>query len=389
MAHDFPAHDKRMGASAHKKHPLAFFKDWFLAGMVTCVVLATLFPDVGKTGGAIHADELANWGVAAIFFFHGLGLSWNNLRNGLLAWRVHILVQAMTFVVFPILTFAFCFVAADTLGIIRPELALGFYFLGALPSTISSSVAMTAAARGNIPAAIFNASISSLLGIFLTPLLIGIFAHTTGEPLPLSQTIFDLFTLLFLPFLVGQALRGVLAKYFEPFKKYVNMFDKIVILLIVFSAFSDSVARGLWTNFGLVVLVQTGVGAAVVLFLALTISRTAARALKFGTEDEIAAVFCGSKKTLASGIPMARVIFGAAAISGEIDIGLLVLPIMFYHQLQLFVCSIIASRYAKRDNGGDHYNGGGNNYAHNSGNSPATTNPFATTNPATTKGGNA
>lgn len=327
----------------------AFYKDWFLYGMIGCVGLATLFPDFGKTGGMLHADVLANWGVAAVFFFHGLGLSWQNLRNGLLAWRVHTAVQLMTFVVFPLITCVFCGVFGNMLAWLPAQLALGFYFLGALPSTISSSVAMTAIARGNVPAAIFNASISSLLGIVLTPLLIGIFATTSGDSLPLGKTILDLFILLFLPFLLGQLLRPVLRKFAEAFKKWINTFDKCVILLIVYSSFADSVARGLWENYGVGILLRTLAGTFLILTVALCVSFAISKLCKFGKEDEITTVFCGSKKTLASGVPMAKVIFGAAALSGDSDIGLIVLPIMFYHQLQLLVCTILANRYAKRD----------------------------------------
>ncbi len=317
--------------------------------MVGCVGLATLFPEAGKTGGFLRADALANWGVAAVFFFHGLGLSWKNLRSGLLAWKVHVAVQLMTFVVFPLLTFLFCLAFADALAWLPAQLALGFYFLGALPSTISSSVAMTAIARGNVPAAIFNASISSLLGIFLTPLLIGIFTTTSGDSLPLGKTIFDLFVLLFLPFLAGQLLRPFLRAFAERFKKHINAFDKLVILLIVYSSFADSVSRGLWHNYGVLILAQTLAGTLFVLLVALSLSRAVAKLCRFNAEDEIATVFCGSKKTLASGVPMAKVIFGAAALHGDLDIGLIVLPIMFYHQLQLLVCTILANRYAKRD----------------------------------------
>lgn len=320
-----------------------FFKDKFLIGMVSCVILATLFPEIGKTGGTIHADKLSDWGIALIFFFHGLGISRKNLRDGILSWRIHVCVQTTTFVVFPLVAFVFCLLVSP---FIPADLVLGFYFLGAIPSTISSSVAMTAAARGNVPAAIFNASLSSILGIFLTPLLVGIFtsAGTTNTgTLPLGETLLNLFTLLFLPFLLGQIVNPFVYRRVLPFKKYINGFDKIVILLLVFSSFADSVANGLWTNYGVAMLLETFVGAAILLAVALTGTTLAARALKFKKEDEIAAVFCGSKKTLAGGVPMAKLIFGSAP-----QIGLIVLPIMFYHQLQLLVCTILANRYAAR-----------------------------------------
>lgn len=321
-------------------------KHWFLLGMISAVALATAFPQIGKSDGPMRANDLANAGVALIFFFHGMTLSVENLKNGLLSWKVHAAVQAMTFVVFPLMIFVLCVPAAHFFS---PGLILGFYFLGALPSTISSSVAMVSIARGNVPAAIFNASFSNLIGIFVTPLLLGFFARTTGDSLPLGETVFKLFNLLFLPFVLGQIARIFFKKHVPAVKPYINVFDSSVILLIVFSSFSDAVSQGLWRDHGWTVLVQTFAGAALVLAAALALSSGVSKLFKFNKEDEITAVFCGSKKTLASGIPIAKIVFGSAALAGDINLGLLVLPIMFYHQLQIFVCSILADRYAKRN----------------------------------------
>ena len=330
-------------AARTKKIPIPnIFKDWFLIGMVSCVVLATLFPDIGRSGGTIHAEKLSDLGIALVFFFHGLGISRKNLRDGILSWKIHLCVQVMTFVVFPILAFLFCAVATP---VIHNDLALGFYFLGAIPSTISSSVAMTAVARGNVPAAIFNASLSSILGIFLTPLIVSIFASTGGNALPLGETVTNLFILLFLPFLLGQILNPFFYKIILPYKNHINIFDKIVILMLVFSSFADSVYNGLWTKYGIRLLLETFVGAAILLTVALAGTTFVARLLRFKKTDEITAVFCGSKKTLAGGVPMAKLIFGSSP-----QIGLIVLPVMFYHQLQLLVCTILANRYAKRKN---------------------------------------
>ncbi|MBQ7332169.1 MAG: bile acid:sodium symporter, partial [Opitutales bacterium] len=207
----------------------------------------------------------------------------------------------------------------------------------------SSSVAMTAVARGNVPAAIFNASLSSILGIFLTPLIVSIFASTGGNALPIGETVLNLFVLLFLPFLLGQILNPLVYNFILPYKKYINIFDKLVILLLVFSSFADSVYDGLWTKHGAGLLLETFVGAAILLTVALAGTTFAARAFGFKKSDEITAVFCGSKKTLAGGVPMAKLIFGSAP-----QIGLIVLPIMFYHQLQLLVCTVLANRYASR-----------------------------------------
>lgn len=330
------------------KEKFPIYKDWFLCGMVACVVLATFFPQIGKSDGVLRAGTLADYGIAAIFFLHGLGLSWKNLRAGLFAWKIHATVQTLTFAVFPLITLCFCQIFDNALHWLPPSLALGFYFLGALPSTISSSVAMTALARGNVPAAIFNASASSILGIFFTPLIIGIFAARVGGSFPIGESLQNLLQLLFLPFLLGQLLNPLLYQLILPFKHFINTFDKCVILLIVFASFSDAVAGGLWGKYGFGILLKTLLGTALVLAVALLIAGTLARVFAFNKEDEIATVFCGSKKTLAAGVPMAKILFSASALSGEVELGLIVLPIMFYHQLQLFACTLLANRYAVR-----------------------------------------
>ena len=315
-------------------------RDWFLAGMISSVVLATLFPDFGMTGGTIHADVLSNWGIFSIFFLHGLGLSTERMWAGMTRWKLHLTVQIMTFVMFPLL-----WIGLNALfgRMTPPTLLLGFYYLCALPSTISSSVAMTAIARGNVPGAIFNATLSSLLGVFLTPLLVSFVANSAGEGIPLGSAIVNIATLLLLPFLIGQVLRPLFGRWFDRYKKTIGSFDKCVILMLVFSAFCDSVHSGLWTNYGFGTLGMAFLGAALILALVLTATTHIAILLGFNMEDRITAVMCGSKKTLASGVPMAKMLFGAHP-----GLGLIVLPIMFYHQLQLFACSILAERYARR-----------------------------------------
>jgi sodium/bile acid cotransporter 7 len=316
-------------------------KDWFLLGMISAVILATLFPDVGRTGGTIRADKLSDLGIFLIFLFHGIGLSTESMRKGLSRWKLHVMVQTMTFVIFPLLWFGFRAVMG---GIMPEDLLLGFLYLCALPSTISSSVAMTAIGKGNVPGAIFNATLSSLLGIFLTPLIIGIALATSGSGgLSLVDAMIKIAVLLLLPFAVGQALRPLVGAWFSRYKKYVNTFDKMVILMLVYASFCDSVKGGLWTNHGFSTIGLTLLGAGMILAVVLALTTFTARRLGFDHGDEVAAVFCGSKKTLASGVPMAKLLFGAHPA-----LGVIVLPIMFYHQLQLFGCSILAERYARR-----------------------------------------
>jgi sodium/bile acid cotransporter 7 len=316
-------------------------KDWFLAGMISAVVLATLFPQVGMTGGTIHADQLADWGIFSVFLLHGLGLSTERMWAGMSRWKLHLSVQLMTFVMFPLLWLGINALFGKMLA---PALLLGFYYLCALPSTISSSVAMTGIAKGNVPGAIFNATLSSLLGVFLTPLLISFVTGSSGDTgISLGQAILKISMLLLLPFLIGQALRPMMGKWFDKHKKTINPFDKCVILLLVYSSFCDSVKSGLWTDYGMGTLGAAFVGAAVILTVVLFCTTRIAIWMGFDMEDRITAVMCGSKKTLASGVPMAKMLFGTHP-----GLGLIVLPIMFYHQLQLFACSILAERYARR-----------------------------------------
>ncbi|MDQ8037126.1 MAG: bile acid:sodium symporter family protein [Pedobacter sp.] len=314
--------------------------DWFLRGMILAVIIASFFPDIGKSGGLLHLDLFINAGVAIVFFLHGMGIPTEQMKAGIRNWRLHIVVQAFTFVVFPLLFILFRFAFGHWLP---PMLLLGFFYLCVLPSTITSSVAMTGMARGNVPAAIFNATISSLIGIVATPALVSLMSATTGETLSFGKAVLDIATLLLLPFVIGQLLHPVFGKWFAARKKYTSMADRGIVLLLVFSAFCDSVAAGLWTNYGPSLLVITLIGVSIILAVVLLLTRATARALNFNTEDEIVAVFCGSKKTLAAGVPMAKVLFGSHP-----GLGLIVLPIMFYHQIQLMVCSALAQRYAKR-----------------------------------------
>ena len=315
-------------------------REWFLLGMLGAVVLASLFPDFGAQGGAMHGDIVVNAGIALVFFLHGIGLPLEHLRRGMLAWRVHLVVQSLTFVAFPLLWLAF---NAAFKPWLPGDLMLGFCYLAALPSTISSSVAMTALARGDVPIAIFNATLSSLLGIVLTPLLISTLGATPANGLSLGETMLNIAQLLLLPIVAGQLLRPFIGHWFARIRHYTSNIDRLVILLLVYAAFCNSVKSGLWQQHGVGLIGITLLGDALLLGVILVLSTFLSRWLQFRREQEIAIVFCGSKKTLASGIPMAALIFGSHP-----GLGMIVLPIMLYHQLQLFVCSVLAHRYARR-----------------------------------------
>lgn len=308
--------------------------------MITAVVLGGIFPSFGAHGGALHSETTVNLGIAIVFFLHGINLPLESLRRGVLAWRVHIVVQSLTYILFPLLWLLFNALFKQW---IPRDLMLGFCYLATLPSTISSSVAMTAVARGDIPVAIFNATLSSLLGIVLTPLLISWLGDTATHGMSLGNTMLNIAKMLLLPIVMGQVLRPFVGNWFLHIKPYTNNIDKLVILFIVYAAFCNSAQSGLWQQNGLGLIAITLVGGAVFLAIVLSLSTLIARRLQFKREDEIAIVFCGSKKTLASGVPMAALIFGPIPA-----LGMIVLPIMLYHQLQLFVCSWLAHRYARR-----------------------------------------
>lgn len=322
------------------KHLKRLFTDWFLCGMLLATFLAYVFPDFGATGGPMHAEWVINSGVFLVFFLHGVNLSSEHIRHGLKNIRLHAMVQGFTFIVFPLI-----WLLANTLlgAHVPPLLMLGFFYLCALPSTISSSVALTGSSGGNVPAAILNASLSSVLGIFLTPLWVSLVVGSGAGGIDLGETLLDLCMLLLLPLVLGQLLRPLLGRFFARHKRYTGIVDKLVILLLVYAAFCNSMVSGMWQQQANTVIVGAFMGSAVLLAVILWMTTRTARALKFSTADEIAAVFCASKKSLAAGAPMAALIFGTNP-----GLGLILLPIMIYHPLQLIVCSVMAENYANR-----------------------------------------
>ncbi|HTV23924.1 MAG TPA: bile acid:sodium symporter family protein [Polyangiaceae bacterium] len=314
--------------------------EWFLPGIVIAIALAWLFPDPGAKGGALHPELTNKLGVALIFFLHGLLLSFAALRAGTLLWRLHLVVQLATYAIFPLIGLGALALIGDALD---PSLSLGIFYLCALPSTVSSSVAMTAAARGNVAAAVFNATLSSVLGVFLTPLWMGAVIGATGGTLPLGKVVLDLVLWLMLPLALGQLARPLLGAFATRHKPKVIVVDRLTILLLVYTAFCDSVKAGVWLGSGASSLLATLLFSMLLLAVLLTLVNAVCKLLGFSTEDRIAAVFCGSKKTLASGVPMARLMF-----AGHAGLSLILLPIMIYHQLQLVVCGWLAGRFAAR-----------------------------------------
>lgn len=313
--------------------------DWFLIGMGVAVALAWLWSAPGAKGGSLHPELLNELGVALIFFLHGLTLPLRALAAGTRKWRLHLLVQASTFALFPGLGLLLLGALGARLG---PELRTGLFFLCALPSTVSSSVALTAAARGDVAAAVFNATLSSLLGVVFTPFWLSIALGTAGRALPLGAVLLELCSWLLLPLAVGQLLRPLVGGWASRHGAAINVVDRLTILVLVYTSFCDSVQGGVWRQ-GLELLVIAALSCIFLLSSALAITWSLGAKLGFERGERIAALFCGSKKSLASGVPMARVIFGSAP-----SLALVLLPIMIYHPLQLVVGGWLASRFSRQ-----------------------------------------
>jgi sodium/bile acid cotransporter 7 len=231
-------------------------------------------------------------------------------------------------------------------ALLTPQLYLGVLFVCALPSTVQSSIAFTSIAGGNVPAAVVSASVSNLIGIVLTPLLVGLLLASHGGVIS-WHGVLDIVLQLLLPFVLGHVARRWIGAFVDRHRPLLRFTDQGTILLVVYTAFSAAVVQGLWHDTPVGALVSTLALSALLLALVMTTVTWAARRLGFSRKDEIAIVFCGSKKSMASGIPMAKILF-AGQLGG---LGALVLPLMIFHQLQLMVCAVVARRYATR---GDH-----------------------------------
>lgn len=314
--------------------------DWFLVALFLAVVAATLYPSFGAHDGVLHPALTNKIGVALIFFLHGVGLSFQALKAGTLHWRLHLLVQSCTFVLFPLMGLVAYFWGGTWFG---EDLRLGVFFLCALPSTVSSSVAMTAAARGNVAAALFNATISSLLGVVVTPLWMSAITATSTSGMDFGGVVLDLCRWLVLPLVLGQLMRPILSGWASRHKSRIHLADRGAIIFLVYTSFCDSVLAGVWTSHGLGTLVAVLLVSAFLFFAVMAVAAGVARGLGFPPEDRIAAMFCASKKSMATGIPMAQLIFGRSPI-----LGLVVLPILIYHSFQLVIAGILAARWSRR-----------------------------------------
>ena len=312
-----------------------FLPDPFILALLATVALATVLPADGTT--ATWVGYVATAAVVLLFFLHGVRLPRENLIAALGHWRLHLLILGTTFIFFPLFGAALERVAPSLLP---ANLWAGVLFLCALPSTVQSSIAYTSMANGNVATSVASAAASNLLGIAATPLLAGLLLHTQGGEVPLSG-IWKVVLQLLLPFVVGHALRPWLGTWAARQKKLLTQSDRLTILLSVYSAFSPAVIAGIWSQVPVTTLLVLVLVCGAILASALLFTTGSARLVGLPVPDARSVLYCGSQKSLVSGVPMARVLFPSA------EIGAIILPVMIYHQLQLMVCATIARRQGR------------------------------------------
>ena len=314
-----------------------FLPDNFTLMLITVVIIASFLPATGQV--AVGFGWLTNIAIALLFFLHGAKLSRESIVAGAGHWRLHLLVFGLTFVLFPLLGLALKPVLSPLIG---KDLYMGILYLCALPATVQSAIAFTSLARGNIPAAICSAAASSLFGIFLTPLLVTLLLNVHGEGGSTLDAIVKISVQLLLPFIAGQIMRRWIGAWVGRNKNWLKFVDQGSILLVVYGAFSEAVNEGIWQKTPIWDLAGLVVVCCLLLTLVLVAATLLSKLFGFNQEDRITILFCGSKKSLATGVPMAQVLFAGSTI------GLLILPLMLFHQIQLMVCAVVAQRYAKR-----------------------------------------
>ncbi len=316
-----------------------FLPDRFTVFLVCTVILASVLPIHGVY--AEWFDVATDIAIGLLFFLHGARLSRDTVVAGILHWRLHLTILLTTFAIFPILGLMIGFIPET---ILAAPLYMGILFLCVLPSTVQSSIAFTSMAGGNVPAAIVAASGSNIFGMFLTPLLTGLLLSTTGAGGFSWDALESILLQLLLPFVVGQILQPWIGDWIRSKKKILAPVDRGSILMVVYLAFSEAVMEGLWHTFSVTDIAVVIVVDMALLAVVLCITMFGARLLGFSKEDEITITFCGSKKSLASGVPMANAIFANQSSS----VGAIVLPLMLFHQIQLMACAVIAQKYANR-----------------------------------------
>jgi len=312
--------------------------DRFTILLFIMVILASFVPVSGQAAEVF--SSITTIAIAILFFLHGAKLSREAVVEGLMHWKLHTLVFAFTFALFPIIGLLAKPVLVPLLG---QELYWGFLFMCFLPSTVQSSIAFTSVAQGNVAGAVCSASFSNIVGMFITPVLVAFFILGQSQHgFDPTSSIMQITLLLLVPFILGQILRPWVFPQMKKMPEIVKFFDQGSILMVVYGAFSSAVVAGLWHQVSLTTLLLLIIACSVLLTLVMLLALFVPRWIGFDKADQKTIFFCGSKKTLASGVPMAQILF-----IGQ-PIGMIVLPIMIFHQIQLMVCGIVANMWSKQ-----------------------------------------
>lgn len=309
--------------------------DPFLLMILTTVAIAALLPADGTA--LTFVGWAAKAAIGLLFFLYGARLSSSEILSGVRHVKLQAFILLTTFALFPILGLLFKAFAPALLG---DSLYLGLLYLCVLPSTVQSAIALVSIGGGNIPAAIVASSTSSLLGIFITPVLVGVLMSAQGTELHGSAVV-EIVVMLLLPFLLGQGLRRWIGRWVTENKKPLKIVDRGSILLVVYVAFSKGMNEGIWSTLTVGKLLLLVAVCLLLLGITLGMTWTTARRTGFSREDSVTILFCGSTKSLATGLPMATVLFAGQPV------GLIVLPLMLYHQLQLLIGATIAGRISR------------------------------------------
>jgi sodium/bile acid cotransporter 7 len=310
--------------------------DTFLLAILASAILASLLPARGLSMTVLHGATTG--AIFLLFFLYGSRIAPREALRGLAHWKLHVTILAFTYLLFPLLGLALRPLSGTWLS---PDLYTGLLYLCLVPSTVQSSIAFTSIARGNVPGAIVSASASNLLGVFVTPALVVAVMAGSGRGAIGLGAVIDIVVQLLLPFVLGQLSRRWTARFVSDHKGPLKYVDRGVIVLVVYAAFSQGMAEHMWSQVTVAQLLVLIAVCLVLLALMLSITWFVARRLGFDRADTIAIQFCGTKKSLATGLPMAQVLFATGGV------GLLVLPLMVFHQAQLMACSVLAQRYAR------------------------------------------
>ena len=311
----------------------------FLLLLILMVVAGKVIPYQDSYNQIFNLEAFIDWGIAGIFLLYGLKLNLKEVVKDVSNWKLHLLVQIGTFVLFPLLVLVFYPFFRDTIYF---QSWLSVYFLACLPSTVSSSVVMVSIAKGNVTSAIFNASISGLIGILLTPLLMGFFLqahHSEGNQAEIIQ---QLLLKVLLPIILGILLNPIFKNIIQKYSKIIAEFDRLIILLIVYESFSKAFIKNVFASVPSLVFVVIAVSVVILFFVVYAILQWISCKLGFSREDAITTTFCGSKKSLVHGSLFVMIL----GIPEEQKV-LFLLPVMIYHSFQLFYVSWLASKISK------------------------------------------